>query len=160
MTTQQADDLGLSDLERQSYFRVGRAKANRTPPELAKWSRVVSKILANGDNVGALEAWQYPDAFANVTTTDMYAIRDLATKEDFRADSRAKNWIGKAIAERLNLNPANKADLAKTKRILKTWIGNGVLAIDTREDDHRKQRDYIIPGRLKDGSKHIPDADE
>ena len=90
----------------------------------------------------------------------MYAIRDLATKEDFRADSRAKNWIGKAIAERLNLNLANKADLAQTKRILKTWIGNGVLAIDTRDDDHRKQRDYIIPGRLKDGSKHIPDADE
>jgi len=50
--------------------------------------------------------------------------------------------------------------LAQTKRILKTWIGNGVLAIDTRDDDHRKQRDYIIPGRLKDGTTHIPDADE
>ena len=50
--------------------------------------------------------------------------------------------------------------MAQTKRILKTWISNGVLAIDTRDDDHRKQRDYIIPGRLKDGSKHIPDADE
>src|SRR5262249_30540819 len=125
-----------------------------------KWSRVVSKILANGDNVGALEAWQYPDAFANVTTADMYAIRDLASKQDFRADSRAKNWIGKAIAERLNLNPANKADLAKTKRILKTWIGNGVLAIDTHEDDQRKKRDYIVPGRLKDGTGHIANVDD
>ena len=101
-----------------------------------------------------------PTPSPTVTTADMYAIRDLATKEDFRADSRAKNWIGKAIAERLNLNLANKADLAQTKRILKTWIGNGVLAIDAHEDDQRKKRDYIIPGRLKDGSKHIPDADE
>ena len=50
--------------------------------------------------------------------------------------------------------------MAQTKRVLKTWIGNGVLAIDTHEDDHRKKRDYIIPGRLKDGSAHIPDADE
>jgi hypothetical protein len=77
-----------------------------------------------------------------------------------RADSRAKNWIGKAIAERLNLNLANKADLAQTKRILKTWIGNGVLAIDTRDDDHRKKRDYIIPGRLKDCTAHMLNADE
>ena len=79
MTGAEAANVGLSEVERQSYFRIGRAKANRAPPEASTWARMVSVAVPNGDNVGALEAWQYPDAFANVTTADMYAIRDLAT---------------------------------------------------------------------------------
>jgi hypothetical protein len=134
-----------------SYFRIGRAKANRAPPEASTWARMVSVAVPNGDNVGTLEAWEYPDAFANVTTADMYAIRDLVSKKDFRADSRADDWVGRSIADRLKLNINDQANTAKIKQIIKAWIKNGVLAIDEREDDHRKKRKYVIPGRLKDG---------
>ena len=65
MTGAEAANVGLSEVERQSYFRIGRAKANRAPPEASTWARMVSVAVPNGDNVGALEAWEYPDAFAN-----------------------------------------------------------------------------------------------
>ena len=157
MTTQQAADVGLSEVERMSYFCIGRAKANRAPPEASTWARMISVAVPNGDNVGALEAWEYPDAFANVTTADMYAIRDLVSKKDFRADSRAKEWIGHPIADRLKLNINSPADTAKIKQIIKTWIRNGVLAIEEREDDHRKKRNYVVPGKLKDGVTRTTD---
>jgi hypothetical protein len=95
------------------------------------------------------ESWVLIKAELNVTR-DMHAVRELAGRNEYRADSRADNWIGRAIGERLDLDVTDPASAGKVKRISKTWIKNGVLAIDEREDDHRKKRKYVIPGQLKD----------
>ena len=150
MTAKEATDVGLSEVERLSYFRIGRAKANRAPPEASTWARMRSVLLANSDNVGALEAWEYPDAFDGVMTADISAIRELVSKNEYRADSRANDWIGRPIADRLNLNIDDQAHAGKIKRIIKAWIKNGVLAVETREDDERHKRKYIVPGQFKD----------
>jgi hypothetical protein len=154
MTAKEAEDAGIEETERWRYFRITLGKPNYTPPEKAHWVRLASITLANGpaddpqrgDNVGVVEGWTYPDAFAGVTGAHMDWTRNLARTQELRDDPRADAWIGIPLAKHLNLNLSNKADKAKVKNILKKWTDNGVLAVEEREDDRRRKRKFIVPG--------------
>src|SRR5262249_22341138 len=50
------------ELERSLYFRVDRGKANYSPPnKTAVWRKFENVPLANGDDVGVITPWQFPD---------------------------------------------------------------------------------------------------
>ena len=73
----------------------------------------------------------------------------------FRADSQSPQWLGWWMAEHLShLNiktrhgekprsKAGKAEVAKLKRILETWVKNGALHVVTRRDEKRRDREYF-----------------
>jgi len=109
----------------------------------------------NGDNVGVLERWVFPDAFDGVTTVDTDWVRTLVREKEFRADSRACAWIGKPVAERLKINLADDAGKARVKRVLKTWIMNGVLATEVRHDRNRNKCEFVVPGNWNEASGTI-----
>jgi len=53
MPKTEAEMAGIPDLERTSYFRVDRVKANNSPPaKAATWRKFVNVDLPNGDEVG------------------------------------------------------------------------------------------------------------
>jgi RecA-family ATPase len=61
MSKEEANNLGINEFERLSYFRVDRGKANYLPPaKSAVWRKFESIELANGDNVGVITAWEHP----------------------------------------------------------------------------------------------------
>jgi hypothetical protein len=161
MSPKEADDLGLSRVDRRSYFRIEKPKANYTAPEDAAWCHVVPVNIDNGDIVGVPEPWTYPDAFADVSTTDMNWIRTLIISGgEYRTSAQAKDWIGVPLAERLKLNLDSKTDKAKVRRILKTWFKNNVLATEDRKDENRKTRQYVVLGTWKpDDTTTPPDTD-
>jgi RecA-family ATPase len=53
--------LCIPEHERRRYIRVSNEKGNYIPPEKASWLRLVSVLLPNGDDVGVVERWQFPD---------------------------------------------------------------------------------------------------
>jgi hypothetical protein len=160
MSVTEARDIGISPVDRLSFFRIDRGKANMAPPEAAQWARTVSLQIPNGDNVGVLERWVFPDAFEGVTTADMHWVRNLVREKEFRADSRATDWIGKPVAERLRISLADDAGKAKVKRVLKTWTMNGVLATEVRPDRNRNKCEFVVPGNWKEasGTSHADSA--
>jgi hypothetical protein len=117
--------------------------------------------IANGDIVGVPEPWTYPDAFADVSTADINWIRTLIISGgEYRTSPQAKNWIGVPLAERLKLNLDSKSDKAKIRRVLETWLKNGVLATEDRKDENRKNKQYVILGTWKpDDTTTRPDTD-
>jgi AAA domain len=153
MSVTEARDVGISPVDRLSYFRIDRGKANMAPPEAAQWTRTVSLQIPNGDNVGVLERWVFPDAFNGVTTADIDWVRTLVREKEFRADSRAADWIGKPVAERLKINLADDAGRARIKRVLKTWTMNGVLATEVRHDRNRNKCEFVMPGNWNEASE-------
>lgn len=155
MSVTEARDVGISPVDRLSYFRIDRGKANMAPPDAAQWTRTVSLQISNGDNVGVLERWVFPDAFDGLTTADIEWVRTLVREKEFRADSRAADWIGKPVAERLKLNLADDADKARVKRVLKTWTMNGVLATEVRHDRNRNKCEFVVPGNWNEASGTI-----
>jgi hypothetical protein len=68
---------------------------------------------------------------------------------------RSAQWFGYALAKRLGFNVAydgkssaigDVKDIARIKTMIKTWIKNQVLAINTHKDETRKDHAFIVPG--------------
>jgi hypothetical protein len=138
------------------YLRVQRDKTNLAPPGKATWVHLVDVELPNGDSlqpgdhVQTIEAWDYPQPFDNVTADDMRWIRETTRQRDYRYDSRSPDWVGLPLAERLRLDPDNPGDRRRLNAILRIWLTNGVLAIETRKDEARRERQYVVPGQWKE----------
>lgn len=60
MTVKDAEDAGVQEHERFSYFRVDKVKGNNSPPAKAVWRRLVSITLPNDDEVGVVVPWLFP----------------------------------------------------------------------------------------------------
>jgi len=59
-------------------------------------------------------------------------IVGMAEKGDdpLRADIRAKNWVGYAIGDALNINASEKAGKTRLNTIIKTWLNKDVLRVE------------------------------
>jgi hypothetical protein len=135
--------------DRRGYFKANDGKSNYAPLGAADWYRLVPVDLPNGDNVATVEAWKMPGAFEGVSTDHMMRVRVLAAEADYRNDSQSADWIGNAVAEVLGIDV--EVDKKRIKTLLKTWIDNGVLAIDRRVDPTtRHKRSYVVPGAMPD----------
>jgi hypothetical protein len=95
----------------------------------------------------------------------MHKCRELARTGAYRLDPRAANWVGYMIADVLNIKVApgadnSVADIARIKQILSTWFKNKVLDTETRPDENRKQREFVVPGSWKDDTATTPTIDD
>jgi len=58
----------------------------------------------------------------------------------------AENLPSLNIKTRHSHQPRNKAEVARLNAMLKTWLKNNALEIETRDDDKRRPRDFFVPG--------------
>lgn len=147
MSKDEAEAAGITPEEAGFIFRVQNDKANLAPPEKADWYRMNNTDLANGDQVGVACPWAWPDPFDGVSITHLRAVQTLIGNDEYREDVRAAKWVGKAVAEVLNLNLDDKASRKRVTNILKEWLRNGALEVVEIEDAHRKIRKQIIVGK-------------
>ncbi|SDG35386.1 plasmid and phage replicative helicase [Bradyrhizobium sp. Rc2d] len=152
MTENEAKRAGISPSEAWRYFRVENGKASMaTRPEKADWYRLASNILANGDHVGSVVAWSWPDPFDGVSVHDLRAAQQAVSQGGpWRADIRADMWVGKPIAKALGLNVRKGADREKVKRLLKTWTENGMFEHVERKDTDRHSYVFVEVGQWAD----------
>ena len=110
------------------YFRVYSDKANLSPPvDKSDWYRLENIALSNGDYVGVVVPWAWPDPLDGVTVADLLAVQKLIHGKQFRKDVRSDNWIGNAIADVIGADLSDEAELSKVKIMLKIWLESGAL---------------------------------
>jgi hypothetical protein len=146
MTPTLAMQARIKEDDRRRYFRADGGKANIAPPTKAIWFKIVSVPCANGEDTPTVTAWTYPNAFDAVTPEHVHRVRTMAAEGSYRKDSRAEDWIGRAVAEVLDLDLEDEADRKQVKDILKTWFANGVLDVKPQKDGTRHERTYVVPG--------------
>jgi hypothetical protein len=156
MTTAEATQVGIHEDERRRHVRIENGKSNPGPIGKAHWVKIETENLPNGDEVACATLWKPPNPFDGVTVHDLKVVQRLVQGGAFRTDSQSKQWLGWWMAENLHhLNittrhsdrPRDKAEVARLNSILKTWLKNGALAIETRQDEHRKSRDFFAIGK-------------
>lgn len=145
MTTEDANAIGIDPNERHLFVRYDDAKANQSlKVSGAKWFRKETVELDNAgedcpaDFVGALVPWNPPDVFDGLsfhvacTVLDQIdAGRDngerytASTKGGTKASGR---WAGSLLIDLAGLNEA------QAKKVISTWIKNGVLVEDEYHD--------------------------
>jgi hypothetical protein len=112
----------------RQYFRVIIDKANMTAASnKASWFRIIGVEIANGDHVGVVTKWEWPDAFAGITPEDTLRVQHAVEGQNYRADVRAANWVGYAVSDTLGLDINDKHGKALVGELLATWLRTGVL---------------------------------
>ena len=151
MTAEEGERAGVEN--HRLYFRTMSDKANLAPPvDKSDWYRLESVDLGNGDgrapsdHVGVVVPWKWPDALAGVTVEHLRAAQKAVADGKWRADVRAKEWVGRALAPILRLSPDEKADRAKIRAVLKTWVRNGAFVEVLRKDEHREEKAFVEVG--------------
>jgi hypothetical protein len=151
MTPDEAAKLGITEEHRRRHIRIANGKANMGPLGKAEWIKIDIENLPNGDEVAFPSRWTPPNAFDGVTSADLTTAERLAATGEYRADSRSPKWFGYALADILNIPIAFGADndpkhLARLNSIIKTWLRNKVLKIETRMDAKSTERKFIVLG--------------
>ncbi len=145
MTEDEASRAGVDEPRR--YFRVFADKQNLAPPaEASDWYRLESVPLPNGDNVGVVAPWQWPDALADLTAHDLLAVQQALAGKNLREHPQAKDWAGHTVAEVLGLNSDAKHERARIRTMLGTWIRSGALRVIEVPDAKRMRRPCIEVG--------------
>jgi hypothetical protein len=152
MTTDEAENFGLSDVARRLHVRVANGKANMAPVGNAVWIKIEVETLPNGDQVAVASSWKPPNPFDGVTKADMELAIRLAETGEYRSDIRSPKWFGYAVAKSLSIDVSHggdnsRQDTAKLKRILKTWRKNKVFDVETRPDANGKPREFVVASR-------------
>ena len=149
MTKDEGEKAGVEN--HRLYFRTYNDKANLAPPaDKSDWFELKSVDLGNGprmevggvsfspgDSVGVVKPWEWPDPLAGMTGADFDKVAAVIRSGKWRADFRAKAWVGHAVAKALGLDAASKSDRAKISGMLGIWIAAGSLIVVERPDDNR-----------------------
>jgi hypothetical protein len=135
------------------YFRVDDGKLNLAPPtEEARWRHLVSVNLDNrsswdrddGDSVGVVEPWQMPDPTANVSDDDTARALAALKGGEWRKDSQAKAWAGKAIAATLGWDSDDQQDKDAIKKLIAMWLKDGTIKVVIHKDSKRMPREFVV----------------
>jgi hypothetical protein len=156
MDSDEGSRFGITEeAERRRYFSVQDDKHNRAPAEHANWFRFASVDLGNGtasepsDSVGAVEPWTPPDPFDGLTGQHLYQVQLAIDAGEWRESSQVKDgsWVGVPVARTLGLNAEDPSHKARIKRLLHTWLNEGVLRVERRKDHNHELRPFVIVGR-------------
>ena len=152
MSKDAAEGFGIEERDRRSFVRIDDAKANLAPASSARWFRLASQPLGNGtpdsqeDFVAVAGPWTPPDAFDDVSVSDLYRVQLAVDGKGLRESIQSPEWVGHEVAKVLGLNSDAKADKAKIRQLLRTWIANGALRVERVQDGKGKVRPIIAAG--------------
>jgi hypothetical protein len=158
MTRDEGERAGITGNVIRRYFWVGSDKINLTPPATKKsWRYLDSVPLPNGgtgfegDNMRVVTAWHFPNAFDNVTASHVEKIQAAiqippADSDFWRKDIQSDNWAGHLVAQVLGVSTSEPAGKQAAKTVLKTWLENGVLRVESMICPGRKRRACVFAG--------------
>jgi hypothetical protein len=148
MSEKEATAAGIEN--RRLYFRTINDKANLQPPvEKSDWFKLVSVNLGNsegdlpGDSVGVVTKWEMPDALAGITGADFEKVARAVRAGKWRHSPQSKDWVGRAVAEALDLDIDNPTAKAKIKRMLGVWYAAKSLVIVDGLSEKREPRKFV-----------------
>ncbi|TNC49383.1 recombinase RecA [Rubellimicrobium rubrum] len=143
MSETDRDKAGVKD-DPATYFSVTRDKANLAPTSQRAWRRMASVQLPNGDSVGVVEAWEWPNAFDGLTVANLLAVQRAIDGKHPRKDPQSQGWAGYIVASVLGLNA--EMDKARIKQLLTGWIKSGALREALIPDEKSRPRPCLEVG--------------
>jgi hypothetical protein len=158
MTREEAQEAGVENP--RAYFRARNGKANLSPPsDKSDWFKFVSIDLGNTpptkpDTVGAVTQWEWPDPMADIRVADLIAVQRKVQTQPYREDGQSNDWVGKAVAEVIGIDPdsvtgrpaRDKAAKAKIGGMLKRWYASGALTTYTDKTPKGEEKKFVRVG--------------
>lgn len=152
MSDKEAIDAGVE--KRFRHFKSEDGKANLAPrSERANWHQIVNVPLGNGgfgadgDFVGVVACWKWPDPTADVSVADLIAVQEALGEEEWRENSQARQWVGVPMGEVLGINVSDRPGKARISALLRRWMSDGWFELYTMTDAKGMSRPCIRVGK-------------
>lgn len=161
MSPEIAQEIGLSDTERLSYFSVGEGKASMSSKaQGVKWRRLVSVPLGNatpdreGDTVGVViyyqlkkldEKTQPTNDLTNIETVilQILASNDMTRHWGGRGQAPS-GWLGKVVIDRMGLIGVANGTI---NTVIKGMLNDGKIVLRSTWSSGNEVTSYTLPGR-------------
>jgi len=149
------EDEGLkAGVENHRHFmRIGDMESNLAPPsaDVNRWFEKASIATPNGQHIGAIKPWNWPDAFDGISPQDarkvQLAIADMEDEPPLESNRSPQRWVGVVVADVLGMDLDDKAAKTRINTLVKTWIKSGVLeVVDIRDTRAGRDRRAVICG--------------
>jgi hypothetical protein len=129
MSNTEAAKARIDDVERRLHFRIDDGKGNRARPEAAKWYKIASVPLPNGDDVGVVTEWQYSTSVEDIPDAVCAQIQNevLTTPGQYRAAKQSPSWIGHLIARIFRIDRNDRQGTHRIGAILRILYDKGVI---------------------------------
>jgi RecA-family ATPase len=129
MSKQDAENAGLMEMERTSYFRIDRGKANYSAPaKTVTWRRFVNIDLPNGDAVGVIAPWLFPGQDGTASPERLEAERKA--EHVFLEILRRRTLAGRFVNEKGPHSAPNEFSKEREAKVAK--VGKAALAAAMR----------------------------
>lgn len=143
MTKEEGETAGVEN--HRQFFRIDNGKANLAPPaDKTTWHQIKSVDLPNGDNVGVVMPWKWPDPLADMTVGNLLDVQKAIDGKNYRRSPQSPDWIGNAIAEVLGLDA--EADRKRIATMITVWLKSGALKEGKVTDKRNNVRPIIEVG--------------
>ena len=149
MTEEEGKQAEISGSHRR-FFNSTNGKSNLSPPPDGKfWYEIQGVDLGNesqgleGDNIGVVTPWRWPDPMADMSVDDLRAAQKAVSQQTCRADSQSSEWAGFVIAQELGIETRTADGKAKVKSLLAIWLKNGMFKTVRRKDKTSRERTYL-----------------
>jgi hypothetical protein len=150
-----AKRLGIDDdLERLSYFRVDKGKANMTRRSAASYYRLVGQELPNGlaggpgDDVGVVTRTIPPDVAIELTQADIAVLVAETANSDQAEKVQSENWFGHTVARHFKLDTDSMLDRVKVETVIAALVrGKHIRCVSRkgRNKFDRHRRNMYVP---------------
>jgi len=150
MTEDDAVKAGLKD--HRSHFQVGDIEGNLAPPssDYAKWFEKISVIAENGENVGVIASWEWPDAFDGINPRTACEVRNAIMQADpkLKENPQSGDWAGHLVGSVIGIDSRDEAGKAKIITLIKAWLKSDILSVE-RVHSTRNGREipHIVAGK-------------
>ena len=146
MTPDEARLAGIEESNAWRFTREADSKDNLAPPTGDNsWRQMCSVTLPNGDSVGVIEPWEWPDPFSDITVGDLNLVKSSLMGGEHRLDVRAKNWYGHAVGDALGLDTSESSVKSTVKQLMSTWLTNKEFEIYEVSDKSRRKFKHVRP---------------
>lgn len=146
MSKSEAENAGLESAN--GFFKIFDDKNNLSPAESenANWFRIRSTTLANGDFVGVVEQWQWPEISLSFGPAEILRAQEAISVGRFRESDQSPDWAGYKIGTALGIDTSVKHEKRFMKKMIAQWVSDGFLKITEGLDQTRKARKFIEVG--------------
>ncbi len=150
MTKEEAKKAGIEAEDASDYVRINNGKANLTRASSKNWwFKLASEMLENGDSVGVVENWRWPETNTEFDEDMIANVIDVVSNGVYRQSKQSPEWVGHAIGrffscEKTTTLAAHKAAMVK---IVDKLLEEGWLKIVEKPDEQRHKRTFIEVGR-------------
>lgn len=146
MDPEEAAQFGLDT--HIDHFRVDPAGKNNLarPSDRAEWFLRIGVPMPNGDYCAVVERWVPPDPFEGIGEREAKRVQValMSPDREWRESIQSNDWIGRLIAEVAGLDIEDRAIRAKVKKVARSWLSTGVLAVEHRQDKSRGREVAVV----------------